>query len=294
MFFFISGYIAYKSSIIWNVHLYRFNLKKKAIVQLIPTAFFFSLFCFNQGGNPISIFLSTGLGGYWFTFVLFEMFCIFYTVSLFPKSFFNVIMISLSGLGIISLVFFRSDVQWWNVLCMENLCKYFQFFTLGLLCRKYNIQFLNLMRNDLFKTLMMLVFLVSLFIITRTSWGVESFIGKNLIRSILIRYSSLFVVFSFFVSKEGFFNQETRFNKWIRFVGRRTLDIYLIHYFLIPVLPNNFSPIIKDNAIFEAFFPSIIALMIIAICLIVSEVIRSSEFLAHYLLGVKLDKYQLK
>lgn len=294
MFFFISGYIAYKSSIIWDTHLYRFNLKKKAIVQLIPTAVFFSLFCFNKDSNPINIFLSRGLDGYWFTFVLFEMFCIYFTVSLLCKKFFNMIMVLISSLGIISLVLFRSDVQWWNVLCMENLCKYFQFFTLGVLCRKYNIQFLNLIQNDLFKTLMIIIFLMCLFIITRTSWGIESFVGKNLVRSILVRYSGLFVVFSFFASKKEFFNQETQLNKWIQFIGRRTLDIYLIHYFLIPIFPNNFAPIIKDNVIFEVLFPSILALIIIVICLLISEVLRSSDFLAHYLFGAKSDKYQLK
>ena len=44
MFFFISGYIAYKVSFDWNMDAYCSNLRKKAIVQLIPTVFFFSLF----------------------------------------------------------------------------------------------------------------------------------------------------------------------------------------------------------------------------------------------------------
>ena len=57
MFFFISGFIAYKSSVIWDKCLYKKSLKKKAIVQLIPTAFFFSLYCFSNYINPVNTFI---------------------------------------------------------------------------------------------------------------------------------------------------------------------------------------------------------------------------------------------
>ena len=161
MFFFISGYIAYKASVIWDKHLYKYNLKKKAIIQLVPTVFFFSLYCFSNYINPLNSFMSTGLGGYWFTFVLFEMFFVFYTISLFSKKYFDFMLIFLSFIGIVSLVMLRTDSQLWTMLCLENLCKYFQFFTLGLLCRKYNNHFLTLMKNDLFKTIVLIIFIVS-------------------------------------------------------------------------------------------------------------------------------------
>ena len=83
MFFFISGYIAYKSTIIWDKETYGRNMRKKAMVQLIPTFFFFSLFTLSHHGNPVSSFLNGGLGGYWFTLVLFEMFVLYYTLSFF-------------------------------------------------------------------------------------------------------------------------------------------------------------------------------------------------------------------
>lgn len=289
MFFFISGYIAYKSTAIWDKYLYKYSLKKKAIVQLIPTAFFFSLYCFSNYDNPIITFLSIGLGGYWFTFVLFEMFCIFYSISFLSKKYFSFILIFLSFIGIVSLVMFRSDSQLWTMLCLENLCKYFQFFALGLLCRKYNNHFLALMKNDLFKTVILIIFIVSIIIVTRTSWGIDSFIGKNAVRSIFIRYSGLFVVFSFFLSKETFFSKENVFNKCIQFIGRRTLDIYLIHYFLIPQI-SNISFNIKGSAILEFCVPAIFTIVIVGMCLLISEVIRNSHFLGHYLFGVKSEQ----
>ena len=104
MFFFISGYIAYKVSFDWNMDAYCSNLRKKAIVQLIPTVFFFSLFTIAKAGNPISSFVTNGWGGYWFTFVLFEMFVLFYSLSYWYKKYLDHCLVALSVFG----VFF-----WW-------------------------------------------------------------------------------------------------------------------------------------------------------------------------------------
>lgn len=141
MFFFISGYIAYKVSFDWNMDAYCSNLRKKAIVQLIPTVFFFSLFTIAKAGNPISSFVTNGWGGYWFTFVLFEMFVLFYSLSYWYKKYLDHCLVALSVFGVFSLVVFRSDAAWWNMLCLENLCKYFQFFSLGIWAKKYNTKF---------------------------------------------------------------------------------------------------------------------------------------------------------
>lgn len=43
MFFFISGYIAYKATELWDLEMYSKMLKKKFVVQLIPTFIFFTL-----------------------------------------------------------------------------------------------------------------------------------------------------------------------------------------------------------------------------------------------------------
>lgn len=292
MFFFISGYIAYKASVIWDTSTFLRSVRKKAIVQLIPTAFFFSLFVLSLKGNPASSFWENGLGGYWFTFVLFEMFCIFYIVSLLPRKAFNWIVIGLSLFGIIALVLFRTDARWWNLLCLENLCKYMQFFTLGLLAKKYNDKWHNLISKEWLKTGIILCFIGCILILTTTTWGVESFVGKNVIRSIIVRYSGLFIVFSFFASKEEFFSRNNKLSKSLQFIGRRTLDIYLIHYFLIPVLPE-FAEFVQANVVFELIVSLIVALLVVGISLLISEVIRSSEFLGHYLFGVKSDKYKI-
>ncbi|MBR4828594.1 MAG: hypothetical protein IKZ92_02175 [Muribaculaceae bacterium] len=73
-------------------------------------------------------------------------------------------------------------------------------------------------------------------------------------------------------------------------MGRRTLDIYLIHYFFLP-LNLTFVTVFKDHPmpIIEAFVSSLIAIIIIAACLLVSNIIRLSPFLAHWLFGAKRE-----
>jgi len=277
MFFFISGYIAYKVSFDWNMDAYCSNLRKKAIVQLIPTVFFFSLFTIAKAGNPISSFVTNGWGGYWFTFVLFEMFVLFYSLSYWYKKYLDHCLVALSVFGVFSLVVFRSDAAWWNMLCLENLCKYFQFFSLGILAKKYNTKF------------SFLIFIFSIVIITATNWVNESFIVKSLVRDVIVRYTGIFVVFAFFLSKEEFFKRENWFNKCILFIGRRTLDIYVIHYFLLSSFPQ-LKSFVQQNIITEISVSFFLTIMVIAVSLVISEVIRCSSFLGHYLFGVKLEK----
>lgn len=81
MFFFISGFIAYKAIEYFTAHEWARLLKRKAFVQLVPTAIVFSVFQLAFGHSPLEFFQS-GPGGYWFTLVLFEFFVVFFTCSL--------------------------------------------------------------------------------------------------------------------------------------------------------------------------------------------------------------------
>ena len=104
----------------------------------------------------------------------------------------------------------------------------------------------------------------------------------------LLSLAGLVVVFSFFRSKQALFSRETALGRTMQYVGRRTLDIYLIHYFLIP-MQLNFVTVFTDHPmpVIEATVSSIIAIVIIAASLLVSEIIRLSPWLAHWLFGAK-------
>ncbi len=101
--------------------------------------------------------------------------------------------------------------------------------------------------------------------------------------------SGIIIVFTFFRKKQMLFTKETVLGRSLQYIGRRTLDIYLLHYFFLPSMLSKVTSIFKEYPmpIVEFAFSFIIALIVIAFCLLISNVIRLSPTLAHWLFGVK-------
>lgn len=97
------------------------------------------------------------------------------------------------------------------------------------------------------------------------------------------------VLFAFFRKNHLQFSDSTIIGHTLQFIGKRTLDIYLIHYFFLPknlaMLGEFFSA--NSNPTVELFFSLIITGMVIAMSLLVSEIIRLSPLLARLMLGVR-------
>ena len=78
----------------------------------------------------------------------------------------------------------------------------------------------------------------------------------------------------------------------LQYIGRRTLDIYMIHYFLIPrklyIVGEFFSE--NVNPLIEFFTTTAVALLIMVCCIVIGNIIRLSPQLAHFLLGAKIKK----
>ena len=298
MFFFISGFIAYKITQ-WDWSYYKQVLKKKAIVQLIPTLFFFYLFSACHGDFDLLSIFTKGPQGYWFTVVLFYMFFIYYTVMFFCKSHkswtSDIILIVLSLIGAFAYIggmkFY--DLNYYPILCLINLSRYFEFFVFGILCRKYQKRFLDIISSDLIKSILFLSFIIVLYL----DWNkvlVSYYFFHILNHEFIRRFIGLLFVYSIFYNYKDFYDSENPIAHGLRFVGRRTLDIYMIHYFLIPDLVSYRSVLLgaltPQNTILEFFVVLLFASLIIAMSLLISAIIRSSSTLGHYLLGVKITK----
>lgn len=98
---------------------------------------------------------------------------------------------------------------------------------------------------------------------------------------------SIMVIFSCFYKYQKSFSHETIFGKAIQLVGRRTLDIYMIHYFVLPYHLELFGQWFTSNPnpVLEFFITSIISLMVLSVSVLIGNIIRTSRFLSHYLLG---------
>ena len=284
VFFFISGYLGGKS----------LNLKSlgdKCAQLIFPGFLFFVLFSFSRGGNPMS-FLKWGFQEYWFTFVLFEMFLIYFICDKVFRRYKYVLMVGLSLVGVAylsipSLRGGRID----TILCLENLAKYFQFFTLGMLCKEYSGKVLQWLQKDWVKGGLLMGYAASLWLCFNGNFEQQFSLAYKLNHDLALRYIGVFVIFSCFIHNAEFFQSANVLGKSLTFVGKRTLDIYLIHYFLLPagvLLPE----CLKSNTMWYVqlliFLFSSIA--VIVGCLMISELIRMSPTLSSLLLGTRNRK----
>jgi peptidoglycan/LPS O-acetylase OafA/YrhL len=83
--------------------------------------------------------------------------------------------------------------------------------------------------------------------------------------------------------------QRLHISKPLQYVGTRTLDIYLLHYFFLPRFLMPYAGQIKayDSQFVEFAVILAVSLVVLMMSLGVSYLIRLNPFLAHYLFGVK-------
>lgn len=239
MFFFISGYIAYKTLNYWSFENYRKRLITKMRVQLIPTIIFWSVFKYFQirnWGFP---------GGFWFTEVLFEMFCIYFTVALLSKLVSSKIEEIFLICFALILFFIKGKFAIYpnlEFLQLTELSRYFIFFILGLFCRKYNNGFIALTGN---KYVLTLCILTPLFLLSIVYGPLKFPLERGLagLVSLVNGICLVIVIFTMFRKSENYWNKDGATQRCLEYIGRRTLDIYMLHY---STCPSRSSPLHKE------------------------------------------------
>ena len=255
---------------------------------VVPGFLFFSLFSWSKDGNPLS-FIKFGFGGYWFTFVLFEMYVIYYFCCRVFQKYKYVVMVGLSlvGVAVLAMPSLRGG-HFYTVLCLENLAKYFQFFTLGMLCKEYSHKVIVWLQSDWVKGALLVCFVVSLMMCFNETLQSQFFLIYQFNHDLVFRYLGVLTLFAFFMYKEEYFQSNNWTVRTLSFVGKRTLDIYLIHYFLLPagfLLPSCMHSNTMWYVQLLILFAS--AIIVIAGCLLFSEMIRMSPTLSSLMLGTR-------
>lgn len=103
---------------------------------------------------------------------------------------------------------------------------------------------------------------------------------------LLLSILGIFSIFYFFM-KNGEYMDNSRIGKALQFIGRRTLDIYLLHYFFVfnSMSWANNAGINSPTIIF--CISIVTSILIIGICLLVSKFLRTNELLGKILFGAK-------
>lgn len=291
MFFFISGFVLYKAGVVWDFKQIKAFFKKKIPVQLISPFIFFLIFVYTTGRSFTDSNLDGSKVGYWFTFVLFVYYVIYAAVRFCVRNKWGDLVLLLVGVALYPLVFppfYQAVPLPWQVKGLLSMCNwfYFIFFVLGTLARKYFSQLEQVLdKTWLLAACIVIFFLCNAFI--------DVFPVNDRIVRRLLAFPGLVILFSFFRIHRHQLSKETLVGRCLQYIGRRTLDVYLIHFFLIPWNLERFT-LFKDipMPIIEAAVSLTIAGLIIAASLLIGNIIRLSPFLAHWVFGAKYPQRQ--
>ena len=266
--------------------------RHKAVVQLLPTFIFLLLlapppFFFHQ--------LGTLKGGYWFTFALFEYFILYMVMIRISRRWTPLMALSLTIATFVYARYFDSirssaeGSQLWLInlggFLSVTTWRLFLFFYLGTCVRRHFDAFIRWTNKSAVVILNALCF----FLIASTSHR------DNLLFEMFRFYgggvTGMIMVFTFFRLSASWLKQ-WHLSKPLQYVGTRTLDVYLLHFFFLPRFLLTYAEQLKavDSQIVEFVVILMVSLVVLALSLMVSYVIRLSPFLGHYLFGVKYDK----
>ena len=147
-------------------------------------------------------------------------------------------------------------------------------------------EFVKLLNNNVFTT-----FIISCFIIIQVFYqktrGVEGLLGIcrwGIVLPIL-GFLGVIVLFTFFYKYKRAFSSTTIIGKNLQYIGERTLDIYFIHFFIIPRNLNLIDIGVLENPFIEFIVGLTIAILVVCVSLIISNIIRCSNPLAKLLFG---------
>ena len=295
-FFFISGWLFYKAGRTWDRQTITSMIRKKFMVQIIPTTVFMLLYLIMFNLLDVSSF-GSDKKGYWFTFVLFEYFVLYILTEALlnrqdsTKGEIRVLalMLILSvGAFYYAKYYTRYAAElgtWKDILGFLSFVKirHIIFFWFGTFVRRHFNQFIHLTDNRFF-----IAFMIALFTAIIVWPNLLSTEGIEYTTYLVAGLSGTIICFTFFRIHAQHFSQQTWYGRGLQQIGRRTLDIYLIHYFVLPYDLVSLDVWLQyhNNTL---FVPTtlILALWVVIISLLISSILRVSPLLAKYLFGAK-------
>lgn len=184
-------------------------------------------------------------------------------------------------------VFFLRKADIYTAVYLLNLnhLPLFIYFVLGIVIHKHFATVCQCIENKY----ALGAIIVASCILNIYTFGGGSYIGpSSTMYFMLLNTGLLLIVFSLF-RQHADFCKENLIGKFLQYIGKHTLEIYLIHYFFIPrnlqTIGNFFAQ--NSNPELEYLTAIFFAIIVICISLLASSVIRISPLSAHWLLGIK-------
>ena len=261
-------------------------IKRKFQIQIVPTVIFLLLLA-----PPPLFFSKLGAtkGGYWFTFALFE----FFLLSIFSdrclKKWSGVFALAISVSAFCYDIYYNRYFK--DIGLLTNALgffsfmtwRYYLFFYIGSWVRRHFVAFLSRTNKPV-----ILILVVGGFILVAIAPHTDSAIWAYLtfaVGGIL----GLTMVFTLFRMAAPVLTKRHSAGYFLQYIGTRTLDIYLLHYFFLPSFLLPYGEQIRNWHCkpLEFVTAMALALVVVLICLAASYIIRLSPFLSRWLFGVR-------
>lgn len=295
LFFFVSGFFAFRTADRWTTPTVKRVSFKKFKAQIVG----FAVFCFLYGATMRGWhfdFIWTS-NPYWFTESLFEMFFIYLAAALLErKTHWKWPMPALLAVACIAPFVFNALTagvrlpEWVVGIQTWHTVNYFPYFMMGIFARRYDRHLWRVVDNQYFKALMIIGF-SSLVIFYGCNHPYS--LKWNLVMT-LMRCTGLMTILIAFRSHRDRFDSDHAVSNAMCEVGSRTLDIYYLHYFFIPDLAfmKGFLSTGPGNSILLMLTIGLgISALVVALCMLVSAVLRSSPLLSDWLFGAGKQQF---
>lgn len=289
LFFFISGYFAFREREAFTPRKIRLILRRKTCAQIIGMLTFLSIYCYCHS-LPVFTDKGWGFGGYWFTVSLFQMYLLYLAVALTAATRGIVMMTIVSAAVAACIIIFRwkftSPAE--EYLFTGNTLAYLPYFCLGLLAHAFRGKFVRLLGSQWFITAAIVLFVLCLMLVYDRGMLENAPVAYRISRRIILRLAGLAAVTALFYSLRERLGSENPCARALRYTGRRTLDIYYLHYLFIPLLPQ-LAPLLRQpgKTIIIILILGTVTAALTAFCLLLSRWIRTSVPLSRLLFGEK-------
>lgn len=279
LFFFISGLFAQSSVTPPIISIKKIGKRIHSI--LLPTFLIGGFYVLLNHIPVLDMLQDKFKAGYWFTITLFEYFVIVDVLRLMAcksQRSFNALLIGASivcyGLSMPTAQRMYGDITIAQILGLTQW-KYFIFFVLGMFV-KHNSEMINSDKGG--------AAIVAAFLIVYAANAIGDFQFGGLLYNInlLLKETSIVLMaYYVFYTYRYQFSSQTRVGRWLSKIGTYTLEIYLIHYF---VLPRNLKGVVDivgldKNPLLASIVTMVIALIVVCVVLVFVAILQSNSYI---------------
>ena len=302
LFFFISGYVSYKAVPKTGIAEYGKQVWKKTQAMLIPTMLMMTLMMLYSGNNMLEFLFRYDKGGYWFTWVLFQIVIVYLPFLMLTKRVqqpFSKALLLLLPYALMMAIFRFVGFESSAAVLFEwvKVKGYYMFFALGAITCLLNLETDKLpvqalvrlaRRNANLAPTLLLAVSVALF--CRIG-------GGDLTLQIL---PVCLMYFSFKALEPWLSADNNRVAEVMSTIGRYTLPIYLMHFFLLFRLPaslSNYLMSLQSDTCFgthsccslvEFLLVGSLSVLICYACIVITNLIKQiSTPVARWFLGIR-------